>query len=125
MEEKWEKQIQSIFGKTAPEIIEMERKGRKNDPAAHEERLNRILAHWDEILGAVNEELPDEKTLLSLMESTGMPVKPSQIGVSVKDTVNAFIGARDARIKYMCCSLLWDLGLTDAFAEYLAEVAEE
>ncbi len=123
--EKWETQIRRIFGRTAPEIIEMERQGRKNDPAAHQERLNRILDRWDEIMAAVNEELPDEETLLALMKGTGMPVKPSQIGISIEDTVNAFIGARDARIKYMCCSLLWDLGLTDEFAAYLAQAAEE
>ena len=124
-QEKWEGQIRRIFGKTAPEIIEMERKGRKNDPAAHEERLNRILTRWDEILAAVNEELPDENALRALMEKTGMPLKPSQIGISVEDTVNAFVGARDARLKYMSCSVLWDLGLTDEFAKELARVAEE
>ncbi len=123
--EKWENQIRRIFGKTAPEIIEMERKGRKNDPAAHEERLNRIFAGWDEIQRAIREELPDEGKLRALMEKTGMPVKPSQLGISLDDTVNAFIGARDARIKYMSCSLLWDLGLTDEFAAYLRQTAEE
>ena len=123
--EKWEAQIRRIFGKTAPEIIEMERKGKKNDPAAHEERLNRILAHWDGIMAAVNEELPDEAKLRTLLENTGMPVKPSQIHISVDDTVNAFVGSRDARLKYMSCSVLWDLGLTDEFADYLRRVAEE
>ena len=124
-QEKWERQIRRIFGRTAPEIIEMERKGKKNDPADHEERLNRIIGHWDGILSAINEELPDERKLRTLMENTGMPVKPSQIGISLEDTVNAFIGARDARMKYMGCTLLWDLGLTDEFAAYLAKVAEE
>ena len=123
--EKWEAQIRRIFGKTAPEIMEMERIGKKNDPAAHAERLNKIIENWDGIQAAVREELPDEGVLLSLMEKTGMPVKPSQIGISVEDTVNAFIGARDARLKYMCCSLLWDLGLTEVFAEYLRKAAEE
>lgn len=124
-EEKWQAQIHRIFGKTAPEIIAIERSARKNDPDMHRERLDRILNHWDEILAAVNEELPEEKNLLALMEKTGMPMKPSQIGISVEDTVNAFIGARDARNKYMSCSLLWDLGLTDEFAAYLKTVAEE
>jgi glycerol-1-phosphate dehydrogenase [NAD(P)+] len=123
--EKWEEQIRRIFGKTAPEIIEMERVGKKNDPEAHERRLSRILAHWDDILAAVNEELPDEKELRILLESTGMPTRPSDIGISLEDTANAFIGARDARLKYMSCSVLWDLGLTDEFADYLRQVAEE
>lgn len=123
-EEKWQSQIRRIFGKTAPEIIEMEKTARKNDRAAHEDRLNRIIENWDGIQQAIREELPDYPALRRLMEKTGMPVKPSQIGVSVEDTVNAFIGARDARNKYMSCSLLWDLGLTEEFAEYLKETAE-
>ncbi len=124
-QEKWEEGIRKIFGKTAPEIIAMERQGKKNDPAAHEERLDRILAHWDGIMAAVREELPDEQALRALFESIGMPTRPSDIGISVEDTVNAFVGARDARLKYMSCSLLWDLGLTDEFAAYLKQVAEE
>ena len=124
-EEKWRAQIEKIFGKTAPEIIEMERKTGKNDPAAHEKRLENIIGHWDEIQRAVEEELPDYDALLALMEKTGMPTRPSQIGISLEDTVNAFIGARDARNKYMSCSLLWDLGLTEEFADYLRQVAEE
>lgn len=123
-EEKWQSQIRRIFGKTAPEIIAMERTARKNDPAAHTERLDRIIANWDGIQRAIREELPDYRALRGLMEGAGMPVKPSQIGVSLEDTVNAFAGARDARDKYMSCSLLWDLGLTDEFAAYLRDVAE-
>ena len=76
-------------------------------------------------MAAVREELPDEQALRALFESIGMPTRPSDIGVSVEDTVNAFIGARDARLKYMSCSLLWDLGLTDEFAAYFQQVAEE
>ena len=59
------------------------------------------------------------------MAATGMPMKPSDINVSLDDTVAAFIGSRDIRDKYLSCSFLWDLGLTDEFAAYLREVAEE
>ena len=123
--EKWEAQIRRIFGKTAPEIIAMEASAQKNDPAAHEKRLDRIIERWPDILRAVSDELPDYDTLYALMAQTGMPLRPSDIGISVEDTVNAFVGARDARNKYMSCSLLWDLGLTDEFADYLRKVAEE
>ena len=123
--ERWESQIRRIFGKTAPEIIAMEQKGKKNDPEAHRLRLEKILDNWDGIMAAVREELPDEGRLRALMERVGMPVKPSQIGIGPEDTVNAFIGARDARMKYMSCTLLWDLGLTEEFAQYLRQTAEE
>lgn len=52
-------------------------------------------------------------------------MKPSDINVSIDDTVDAFLGSRDIRDKYLSCSFLWDLGLTDEFADYLRTVAEE
>ena len=121
----WEAQIRHIFGRTADEIVAIEKKTRKNDPARHAVRLDNIINRWDEILGVIREELPDYGALYGAMAKTGMPLTPGDIGVPVEDAVNAFIGARDIRDKYLSCSLLWDLGLTDEFAEYVAQVAEE
>lgn len=121
----WEAQVRRIFGKTADEILKIEAQTRKNDPARHAARLDNILAHWDDILRIIDEELPPLDALRSLMASTGMPLTPGDIGVSIQDTVDAFLGSRDIRDKYLSCSLLWDLGLTENFAAYLAQVAED
>ena len=120
----WEKEVHRIFGKTAGEILGIEAKTHKNDPSKHAQRLDKIIENWDEILRIIDEELPDYDTLYNLMAATGMPMKPSEIGVPMQDVVDAFIGARDVRDKYLSCSLIWDLGLTEEFAEYLKEVAE-
>ena len=121
----WEAQVRRIFGKTAGEIIAIEDKTHKNDPARHAKRLDNLVNHWDEILKIIDEELPDYDALYQTMAKTGMPMRPSEIDVPMDDVVDAFIGARDIRDKYLSCSFLWDLGLTDEFAEYLREVAEE
>lgn len=121
----WEAQVRRIFGKTADEIIAIEDKTHKNDPARHAKRLDNLVNHWDEILKIIDEELPDYDALYQAMAKTGMPMRPSEIDVPMDDVVDAFIGARDIRDKYLSCSFLWDLGLTDEFAEYLREVAEE
>ena len=121
----WEAQVRRIFGKTADEIIAIEDKTHKNDPACHAKRLDNLVNHWDEILKIIDEELPDYDALYQTMAKTGMPMRPSEINVPMDDVVDAFIGARDIRDKYLSCSFLWDLGLTDEFAEYLREVAEE
>ncbi len=121
----WEAQVRRIFGKTADEIIAIEDKTHKNDPARHAKRLDNLVNHWDEILKIIDEELPDYDALYQTMAKTGMPMRPSEINVPMDDVVDAFIGARDIRDKYLSCSFLWDLGLTDEFAEYLREVAEE
>lgn len=123
--EAWEAQIKRIFGKTAGEIIGIENKTKKNDAERHAQRLDRILNNWDEIVRAMDEELPDYDTLYNTMAATGMPMKPSEIDVPMEDVIDAFLGSRDIRDKYLSCSLLWDLGLTNEYAEYLKEIAEE
>ena len=117
----WEVQVRRIFGKTADEIIRIEEKVHKNDPARHAKRLDNLMEHWDEILKIIDEELPKYDELYALLAATGMPMSPKDIEVSVEDTVNAFVGSRDIRDKYLSCSMLWDLGLTEEYAEYLKE----
>lgn len=121
----WEAQVRRIFGSTADEIIRIEDQTHKNDAQRHAKRLDNILAHWDEILRIMDEELPPYEELHRLLAKTGMPMTPGAIGVPLCDVVDAFVGSRDIRDKYLSCSLLWDLGLTDAFAQYLAKDAEK
>ena len=118
-EARWEAQVRRIFGKTADQILAIEARTHKNDPARHARRLDNIIAHWDEILRIIREELPDYDRLYNAMAATGMPLTPADIGIPTEDVVNAFLGARDIRDKYLSCSMLWDMGLTEEYAEYL------
>ena len=69
----------------------------------------------------IREELPDYDMLKNTMAATGMPLTPADIDISVRDTVDAFVGARDIRDKYLTCSLLWDMGLTDEYAAFVEQ----
>ena len=115
----WEANIRRVFGKTAPQVLEIEKAAGKNDPQKHSERLDRIIRNWDAIQTIIREELPDKNWLLGKMEATGMPMTPAQIGINGQDTRDAFLSARDIRDKYLSCSLLWDLGEIEDFAEKL------
>lgn len=117
----WEAQVRRIFGKTADEIVAIEHKTRKNDPERLARRIDAICAHWDEILQIIDEELPEFEPLYALMKSTGMPLEPQDIEVSDEDVINAYLGARDIRDKYLSCSFLWDMGLEREAAEYLRQ----
>lgn len=119
----WEAQVRRIFGKTAGAVLEIEQKTRKNDPAKRAARLEKIIAHWDEILDIIREELPDYDELYRTLAATGMPLTPADIGIPARDVADAFRGARDIRDKYLTCSLLWDMGLTEEYAAFLEREA--
>lgn len=116
---EWEARVKRVFGRTAGQILEIEEKTHKNDPDRHAKRLDNIVAHWGEIEGIVRRELPDREALRKAMAQTGMPLTPADIGIPTRDVVDAFICARDIRDKYLTCSLLWDMGLTDEYARFL------
>ena len=116
---EWEKQVRRIFGKAADEIIRVEDRQRKNDPDRLQQRIARICDHWDEILQIIDQELPDYQALYAQMKSTGMPTEPADLNLSEADVVDAYLGARDIRDKYLSCSLLWDMGLEQEAADNL------
>lgn len=111
--EKWTQMVKRIFGSTAPQILAIEEKVRKNDPAKHRQRLDRIVEHWDEILGFIRDELPQTQQMSQLMEKLGMPMTPADLGVSDQDAKDAYTGSREIRDKYLSCSMLWDMGLSE------------
>ena len=111
--------MKRVFGRTAGQILEIEEKTHKNDPDRHAKRLDNIVAHWGEIEGIIRRELPDREALRKVMAQTGMPLTPADIGIPTRDVVDAFVCARDIRDKYLTCSLLWDMGLTDEYARFL------
>ena len=106
-------------GKTADEIIRVEEKVHKNDPARLAKRIDALCENWDKILQIIDEELPDYEMVYNLMKSTGMPVEPEDLDIPADDVVNAYLGARDIRDKYLSCSFLWDMGLEKDAAQYL------
>lgn len=112
-EKAWVEMVNRIFGTIAPQILEIEEKVKKNDPVKHEARLEKIVDNWDKILGFIQDELPETAYMASLMRGMGAPMTPSDLGIGEQDAKDAFTGAREIRDKYLCCSMLWDLGLTE------------
>ena len=117
--EAWEARMWEIFGPIAPSVLEIERKVGKNRPETQKEHLDRIEKHWGEIRQIIREELPSRDSVYALMKRCGMPLTPEDLGLSRKDTVDALLGSREIRDKYLTSSLLWDLGLLDETAERL------
>ncbi len=109
---QWQLMIRRIYGPAADEVIEKEHtQYHKNDPAAHKQRLNILLAHWQDVLNIMDKELPPLQELEALMLQAGMPMTPAELGFNHQDIQDALIGSRDNRNKYLLSSLFWDLGL--------------
>ena len=121
---EWEKNVRRVFGKTAHEIIAIEEKTHKNDPARQAAHARKICENWDQILKIIDEEIPDEQWLFDIFEKVGMPMWPKDIGVSRQDTRDAFICSRDIRDKYLISSLLWEIGEMDEFADWVETLAD-
>lgn len=116
-EAAWEAMVRRIFGSTAPQILAIEKKAGKNDPANHKKRFDAIEKHWPEILKIIEEELPETAKIDQLMRDMGMPRVPADLGISEADAKDAFTGSREIRDKYLSGSMLWDMGLTDEARE--------
>ena len=113
----WEAMVKRIFGKTAPQILSVEAKVKKNDPEGHKKRFDVIEARWGEILKIIEDELPETEKIDELMRDLGMPRVPSDLGITEQDAKDAFTGSREIRDKYLSGSVLWDMGLTEEARE--------
>ncbi len=118
-QEAWEARMKDIFGSITPSVLEIERTAGKNLPETQKEHLDCIHAHWPEIRQIIREELPPRERVYALMQGCGMPLTPADLGLTRKDMLDALLGSREIRDKYLTSSLLWDLGLLEETAEKL------
>ena len=79
-----------------------------------------ICERWDEILEIIHAELPDIGTIYEAARKLDMPTRPDEIGVSTRDTMDALVCTHDIRDRYICTSMLFDLGLLDDAVVFFA-----
>ncbi|MBQ3705312.1 MAG: sn-glycerol-1-phosphate dehydrogenase [Clostridia bacterium] len=124
-QEAWEKRVREIFGPVAPTVMDIEARVGKNLPETQQAHLKIIAEHWREIQEIIRDELPPREQVYALMKRCGMPLAPKDLGLSSRDTLDAFYGSREIRDKYLTSSLLWDLGLMDETAEKMEKMLED
>ena len=117
--EAWNETLRQFLGSGAEAMIQNERKEGKYDKAKHAARLDKILAHWEDILQIIHEEIPDYEFVESALLAVGAPTTPAQIGINKEETRSAFLTAKDIRDKYVGTRLLWDLGCLDEVTDQL------
>ena len=109
----WSGQLEMFLGKGAKSMIQLEKTEGKYDKAAHEKRLERIVALWPQILQIVREEIPPLSQLDALYDAAGLPKTLGALGVEDKLLPMVFQCTKDIRDKYVLSRLAWDLGMPE------------
>lgn len=111
--EAYNRELKAFLGLAADSMIELEKKEKKYDPAAHAKRLDVILENWDGILKIIDEELPSVEFLDQLMTDIHSPKTAADIGIDESIVPMTFVTSKDIRDKYVLPRLAWDLGIID------------
>lgn len=109
---EWADKLRAWLGQSGEVMIANEAREKKYDKDAHRARLEKIIAHWDEI-EAVIHSLPLPSELVPRLRAIGLPVTFSELGFSNEETRNAILFSKDVRDKYIGSRLMWDLGILD------------
>lgn len=108
-----QEKLRAFLGKGAESMIQHEEEEGKYDQAKHAQRLENILAHWDEILQIVDEELLSVTELETVLDTLGAPKTAAEIGIDESLVPTFFRMTKDIRDKYVLSLLCWDLGVLD------------
>ena len=113
--EKWNEYLRKNLGKGAEQMIKTAKAIKMYDKDLHRERLEKIIAHWDEIIAVINE-LPSYEELEKVFDAAGAPKYVEDIGITKEEERMAFLMSKDIRDKYIGSRLLWDIGELDNVA---------
>ena len=118
---RWEANIIRVFPKSSEQLIDIEKKARKNTAKGRILRAEKIINNWDEVR-KILDEVPSYQEVEKQMRETGIPTMPAEIGITGQDVVDAFVCSRDIRNKYLLSSMIWDLGYMEEYSDWLSEV---
>lgn len=99
-----------FVGKGAYAMIENEKVQHKYDKKAHAERLEKIIEHYDEILGIIDDEIPPVEELKRLYSVLNLPMRAEDTVIDPDIIPDTFKFSKDIRDKYVLSRLMWDLG---------------
>ena len=107
----WKTDLRAFLGKSSDQLILLEEKEGKYDPASHGKRLERIVENWERICDIIREEVPSPDRVGEILKKTGAPESFEELSHTSEEVRTAFYMTADIRDKYIGSRLLWDLGL--------------
>ncbi len=117
---EWEKEIKRAFMSASPEIIDLEKKAKKNDGQRILDRLKTIEEKWEDVKAFTGSVVKPEE-IKDFLEKLGAATLPQDIGVERQMAKDAILYAKEIRDRYTVLQLLFDLGELDNFASYVIE----
>ena len=106
----WYGEIRQYLGSAADAILQTADRSERYDAKKHRQRLDNIVAHWDEIRKIIQEELPTSHYAAALLKIIGAPVSSAEFGVPTAENALTFKMTKDIRDKYILSTLLFDMG---------------
>lgn len=110
--EVWKENIRTVYKDAAQEVINLEKKSKKNDISNSLRRVDDIQTKWGEIKSQL-QSLPTSDYIKQLLTSVNCPSSPSEIGLSSDDLRKTLLYCKEVRPRYTILQLVWDLGLID------------
>ena len=115
----WSNELRAFLGKCAEPMIALEQKEQKYNKDSHAKRIEVIIDKWQDIVNAIDTEMPSGDEIFELLSKIGAPKTAEEIGVDPKILPITFKATKDIRDKYVLSRLVWDLGIIDQFANSL------
>ena len=114
--EAWFAALRAFLGNGAQTMIEQEQTEQKYSIQKHAERLEVILAHWEELTAIMAEEIPSAAFVEDLLDRIGCPKSVEAWGLDPSILPMTFMATKDIRDKYVLSRLAFDLGMLDEMA---------
>ena len=113
---EWAEKLHQWLGRGGEAMIANEAREHKYDKELHRTRLERIIAHWDEVEEVIHS-LPLPGEIVPRLQAIGAPVSFAELGFTAEEERNAILFSKDVRDKYIGSRLMWDLGILDEIVE--------
>lgn len=116
----WEKEMYRCYRDGAEEIIELEKKSKKNDPEGLLKRLAVIEEKWDEIR-SLAQTAPKASEIYHVLEQMGAAKVPADVGIKRQYVYDSIRYGKELRDRYTILQLMWDIDKLEENAEKLVD----
>lgn len=114
--EAWFAALRAFLGNGAEAMIKLEQTEQKYSIQKHAERLEVILAHWEELTAIMAQEIPSAAFIEALLDRIGCPKSVSAWGLDPAILPMTLMATKDIRDKYVLSRLAFDLGILEDMA---------